>query len=304
MIKKHTYKKLVWIDLLKPTQEEVRELMEEYDINPTVANNLLTPTFKPTVDLHKNFVYLILHFPALRHTHGGEINQEVDFIIGKDFIITSRYDTIDSIHKFSRVFDVNSILEKEDVGEDASFIFFLLMKKLYGSIDHEIEDIEDALERAEEAIFKGEEKKMVKGLSNIGRDLLNLKQATNNHKETLDSLKMAGEEFFSESFLEYIKDILNDYKKIRHNIGENKDSLSELRKTNEQLLYTKQNETMKVLTIMAFITFPLSLVASIFGMNTAYLPIVGLENDFWIVIGIMATLTVIFFLFFKNKKWL
>jgi magnesium transporter len=61
---------------------------------------------------------------------------------------------------------------------------------------------------------------------------------------------------------------------------------------------------MKTLTIMAFVTFPLTLVSSIFGMNTHYLPIVGLPGDFWIVTGTMLALAICFFLYFKRKGWL
>ena len=61
---------------------------------------------------------------------------------------------------------------------------------------------------------------------------------------------------------------------------------------------------MKVLTIMAFITFPLSVIASIFGMNTKTLPIVGVPHDFWIIMGIMVFATIMFFALFKYKKWL
>ena len=77
-----------------------------------------------------------------------------------------------------------------------------------------------------------------------------------------------------------------------------------LRETNNSLLTTKQNEVMKVFTIMAFVIFPLSLVAGIFGMNTAYIPIVGLPGDFWMVMGIMVVLGVLFLSFFMYKKWL
>lgn len=304
MIKKHTYKKLTWIDLFKPTKEEVLGLMEEYDINPSIANDLLSPSFRQTVDAHENFIYLILHFPALKHTHSNEPNQEIDFLIGKDFIITSRYDDIDSIHKFSKVFDVNSVLEKEDMERDGGYIFLLLMKKLYASIDYEIEYIQDALEKAEDSIFKGEEKRMVQELSKIGRDLLNLKQATNNHQSGLESLQVAGLSFLGDEFSKNINKIINEYHKIRHNIAINVESLNELRYTNNSLLSTKQNETMTILTIMAFVTFPLSLLASIFGMNTQHMPIIGSDYDFWKVLGIMLLLTTTFSLFFKYKKWL
>lgn len=304
MLKRYTSNDTTWIDLFQPTPEEIRAVMEEFDIHPSVANDLITPTFKPMVELHKNFVYLILHFPAFRHTHSYEENQEVDFVIGKDFLITSRYDTIDPIHKFSKEFEVNSILDKKEKNDETEHVFFLLIKKLYKSINHELEYIQDALENVEERIFQGDEKKMVKELSFLGRDLLNAKQATNPHKETLESLKEVGSEMFGKDFYKQIDAILSEYKRIRHNIEINKESLNELRETNNSLLSTKENETIKTLTIMAFVTFPLSLIASIFGMNTENIPIIGVENDFWIVIGIMMALTTLFFIFFKYKKWL
>lgn len=304
MIKRHNHKDLIWIDLFQPTQEEIREIMEEFSIHPGVANDLLTPTFKPLVDLYKDFIYLVMHFPAIKHTHSQETNQEVDFIISEKFLITSRYDTIDPIHKFSKVFDVNSVLEKENINQKGWYLFFLLIKKLYGSMDHELEQIQDALEKAEEKIFKGEEKRMVQELSMISRDLLNLKQATNTHRDTLESLVDAGDELFGEDFVNHMKDVISEYQKLRHITEINKESLVELRNTNDSLLSTKQNEIMKVLTIMAFVTFPLSLIASVFGMNTLHMPIIGSENDFWIIIGIMIALTTTFFLFFRYKKWL
>jgi Mg2+ and Co2+ transporter CorA len=45
-------------------------------------------------------------------------------------------------------------------------------------------------------------------------------------------------------------------------------------------------------------------VAGVFGMNTKNTPFVGNVYDFWIIIAIMISLAVIFFGFFKYKKWL
>ncbi len=304
MLKKHTYKNLTWIDLNKPTQEEVREVMEEYAIHPNVADDMLTPTFKANVDQYDNFIHLILHFPALKHTHGGSFNQELDFIIGKEFIITVRYDTIDSIHKFTKEFDTSSVLDKSSSDVGAEDIFIAMINKLYNSISHELEHAQACLKTAQEMIFHGEEKKMVQELSDIGRDLLNAKQSTAPHKDTLLSLQSVGTDFFDNEFNEKVKLIIGKYNKLRSNIENNREYLKELRNTNDSLLSTKQNETMTVLTIMAFVTFPLSLIASIFGMNTVIMPIVGHPMDFWIVLGIMIALTTIMFLYFKAQKWL
>lgn len=304
MVTKYTHKDLVWVDLESPTQEEVREIMREYSINPLVADELLQPSVKPKVDFHENFIYLIMHFPAFKHTHNKNKNQEVDFIIGRKFLITVRYDTIDPIHKFSKVFEVNSILERGDIGNHAGYLFFHMIKKLYKSVDHELAYIRDSLSFIEDRIFEGKEKAMVIEISKVSRELLNFKLATDTHKEILESFDNVGRQFFGVEFIYHIKSISGEYFKIHNEIRMLIESLAELRETNNSLLTTKQNEIMKVLTIMAFITFPLSVIASIFGMNTKTLPIVGKPNDFWIIMGIMGFATIMFFALFKYKKWL
>lgn len=304
MLTKHKHKDVTWVDLESPTKEEVHKIMEEYSIHPSAAEELLMPTIKPKVEFYGNSLYIILHFPAFRHTHNHQQNQEVDFIIGKDFIITTRYDTIDPLHKFSKVFETNSILDKSDLGTHAGFVFFFMLKKLYKALEHELEYINDALETIEEDIFTGHEKEMVISLSIVSRDLLNFRQALTLHKEVLESFEEAGTKFFGKDFVHQIRSIISEYYRINNIIREHTDSLNELRETNNSLVSTKQNEVMKVLTIMAFITFPLSLIASIFGMNTIFLPIVGSANDFWVIMGIMVIFTVSIFIIFKYKKWL
>lgn len=304
MISRYKYKKITWIDLESPTQEEVRALMKEFGIHPLVAEELRSPTLRPKVDLYDNFIYLILHFPAFQHTHGHNPEQEVDFVIGKDFIITTHYTMIDTLHEFSKVFEVNSIIDKSHIGNHAGFVFFYIAKELYKSLAQELEYVNAALEKVEEDIFKGKERAMVEKISKINRNLLNFKQSIRLHQDVLSSLEMVGSRFFGEKFSYYLSAISGEYFKIASHLEGNRETVLELRNTNDSLLSTKQNEVMKILTIMAFVTFPLSLIAAIFGMNTVYIPIIGTPGDFWIVMGIMGFATFLMFLYFKRKKWI
>ncbi len=304
MLTTYTHKKLTWIDLESPSADEVRAVMEKYKIDPMVADELLLPSLKPKVEQYHDYLYLILHFPAFKHTHAGTPNQEVDFVVGKNFIVTTHYDTIDPLHKFSKIFEVNSILDRSDMSEHAGFVFYYMMKKLYKALEHELDYIHDELKQISDRIFNGEEREMVAEISKVSRELLNFKRATASHKEVLKSFEAAGLRFFGESFAFHLHAIMGEHYRIAHQIEGNIDMLTELRETNNSLLSTKQNETMKTLTVMAFIVLPLTFVSQLFGMNTAYLPIVGLPGDFWIVIGSMAILTAFFFAYFKYKKWL
>ena len=318
MLKRQTLRGVVWVDLDSPTSEEIKQVMNEYAIHPLVAEDLLAPTARPRIDVYERFIYMVLHFPALRHTHSLTKNQEVDFLIGKDFLITAHYDTIDPLHKFAKIFEVNSILEsasaaelpvsgapeRESAREHAGFIFFALIRKLYRAVIHELEFSGDALREVEERIFHGREKQMVVEISKVGRDLLNIKQSLAPHRDLLEQFRDISAGFFGESFAYHTKTILHENSRVRMLLENALAILDELRETNNSLVSTRQNEVMQVLTIMAFVTFPLSLIANIFSMSTTYLPFAGHPYDFWIVIGIMAAITICFFGYFKYKKWL
>jgi Mg2+ and Co2+ transporter CorA len=57
-----THNKMTWIDLENPTREEVREIMNTYNISPEVAEDLIDPTIRTRADVYKDFLYFVLHF--------------------------------------------------------------------------------------------------------------------------------------------------------------------------------------------------------------------------------------------------
>lgn len=307
MLSRHRYKDLMWIDLESPTNDEVRLVMNEFDIHPLIAEELLVPSAKIKTERYPDMLYVVLHFPVFRHSHQGEKveeEQEVDFVIGKKFIVTTRYGIIDPLHKFSKVFDVNSILEERDLGEHAGYLFFYMLRKLYRSVEHELEFINDHLRDIEEHIFSGSEKEMVIELSHVSRVLLSFKHSLMHHRSLLESLEALGRSFFGEPFGYHMRTILGEYQNVQTTIEVFGGTIAELRETNDSLLSTKQNEAMKVLNIIAVITFPLALIAGIFSMGAVYRPIVGQPHDFWIIVGFMALVATGLLVFFKHKKWL
>jgi len=61
---------------------------------------------------------------------------------------------------------------------------------------------------------------------------------------------------------------------------------------------------MKVFTVLAFCTFPLTLIASVFAMRTNDTPIIGQPYDFQIIVGIMIVTALALFGWFRHKKWI
>ncbi len=294
---------LVWIDLESPTREEVQDVVDQFSVDLLIGEELLLPSTKPRAEFYSSYAYVVLHFPALRHSHKTR-EQEMDFVIGRNFLVTTHYDTIDPLHKFSKIFEVNSVLDKSNLGDHAGFLFFYMLKKLYKAVEHEIEYVRHDLAFVEEHIFSGHEVQMVEAMSRSARDLLNLRQTIEPHRDVLRILEEGGAQFFGTDFTPYLRALSNEYYRVHNHVTRHVDFLHELRETNNSLLTTKQNETIKTLTVMAFVTLPLSLIAGIFEINARNMPIVGNRYDFWIILGIMALTCVVILSYFKHKKWL
>ena len=155
----------------------------------------------------------------------------------------------------------------------------------------------------EEHIFSDQQVEMVAAISRSARDLLNLRQMIEPHREVLQTIEADGPQLFGKEFSPYLRAISNEYYRVHNHVMREMESLHELRETNNSLLTTKQNETMKVFTVLAFITLPLSLIASLFNMDLVDIPLEHQPYGFWIVIAGMAVISLCMLWFFKYKKW-
>ena len=303
MLKKQNYKAVTWIDLENPNKDEARQLMEEFDLSPEVARDILLPTFKDKITSHKDYIYLVLHFPAFKHTHNKSHRQEIDFVVGKNFIITNRYESIDAMEKYAKVFEVNSILDKNEANIGPGELFLAMIKTIYQSLSDELDSINYLLREAEKNIFAGKEKEMVFELSRVGREIINFNHIIMPHGTILESLKQDSEKIFNQNFILGLDEITNEYHKISKILENVTEVLRELRETNNALLSTKQNETMKILTLFTFLALPFTIIASLFQMNTNSTPLVNSNIAWPIIVGTEIFITLILFTIAKKKKW-
>ena len=303
MVTRYTRKSLTWVDLTSPTGGEVRALMDEFDIHPIIADELLSPSIKQKAEIKDSHLYLVIHVPMFRDGRVGT-TQEVDFIVGRNVLITTRYEAVDKLHAFAKEFERDTMLGHASTGPLGSHLLFHMIEWLYRDLSDELDTMREVLERIEERIFRGKEKEMVFELSNSSRAILDFRRALLPHKELLASIELMGGKLFGADFAFYARTLQGHQAKLFAQLEQLRDLLLELRGTNDSLLSTKQNETMRILTIMALLTFPLALFVAIFDIDAKYNPIIGLPYDFWIIVGAVIVAACLMLWYFKHKRWL
>ena len=306
MTRTHTYRGIVWIDMESSDDDEISSLIKRYDLHPLVGEELKRSSSVAKIDFYKDYILAVLTLPV-RVKDGDKYSiedREVDFVIGKNFLITSRSDTVEQLEYFSKVFEANSILNKNEKIEHAGHLFYYMVKRIYAGMCQDLENIKDALLTAETRIFKGDERKMVEVLSDLNRELIDFKQTARIHREIWDDMiESADKHLFGHDFSFYVRDIRDEFNVIHELILNTRELMTDLRETNDSLLNAKQNEIIKILTIISFVFYPLSLIVAIFSLPSSTIPIIGGPYDWVIILALMVAVSAGMLWFFKRKRW-
>ncbi len=254
MLFRYEYKGGVWVDLEKPTEEEVREVVQEFAISDRIAKEMLAPTPAPLVIDGDTHALLELHFPSQGANNGDTEIQEVDFVVGKDFIITVRYEVIAPLHHLKKLFETrNLVAGHESITTDV--LLEVLFAHLYSSVRDHTGHITDNLERIEKDMFDGHERTTVKAISNVSRSFLHLEAELANQEEPLSRFLKSHtlRDFFNASFGERAERILEERAQVMRLVKTHRAVATEMRETNTALLEARQNELMKTLTVVTVI---------------------------------------------------
>jgi len=304
MLKTYKHKNLEWTDLVDPTQEEVRNVYEKYGLSPAVAEDLLSPSIQPKADWYEKCLYLSLYFPVKQKGKSAMQSEEIDFCIGREFLITARHREIASLHEFSKMFEVGTILGHSQSLEHGGHLFYYLIRHLYSTLGLELNLLTASLSEIEDNMFSGKEREMVTTLSTLSRTVLDFRLSLETHGALLESLSSGGRAFFGDEFAFYLKSILADFATLDKTAASRLEVIRELRNTNNSLVSIRQNEIIQALTVIAVLALPLTVVSNLLPLEPVARLIIGHPADLWIILIIMAIIMVALYGYFKHKKWL
>jgi magnesium transporter len=303
MIERFSSGKLFWINLKNPIAEELHVVMEECDMPPALMGDLLTPVPRNYAVEAEGVIKLAIDFPVVKRID-AEHPYEVKFMFSKKALVTVQYEEMEGLDRFKKGFEVLVTLNKTKKRLTGGDLFFALMSELYATSSSKLDYVESKLADIEAEIFKDNERLMVVEIAKTSKRLISYRHVLRAHEDMFFEAEPLFALLYSETHQDELAALQKTYSILYHRTNALFDTLNALREANFAMLTAKQNETMKIFTIMAFVTFPLSLLTSTFGMNTQYTPIVGHLFDFWIIVGIMIAATGCFFVFFRYKRWI
>jgi magnesium transporter len=159
------------------------------------------------------------------------------------------------------------------------------------------------LERIEDEIFEGRSKEVVRDISNVKQEIINFRKIVRPQRAVFTDLERTKQRYLAEDLDLYFDDINDASERVWQILETYKETVEALEATNESVLSHQLNDVLRVLTVLSVVFLPLTLIASIFGMNVSF---PGFDDavPFWIIIAAMLALAAGMIAFFKRRHWL
>jgi magnesium transporter len=300
-----SFNNIDWIDIEKPKEKDLAELKEKYNLHPFIAKQFLPTINRPKIEEYPSQLFMVLHFPVFHPKTKQTIPEELDVIIMDHTLITSHQNEIPALKIF---FDDCNVQDyhKNQYFKSVGSLLFGLLDFLIDSCLPMLDHVGDNIEKIEKKVFGGHEKEMVSEIAFIKKDLIDIRRAIKPQKPVLEVLEKKSRRLFGLESRRLSQEMLGSNLRVWNILENQKDLIESIEETNNSLLSYKLNEIMKVLTIVSFIFFPLSVIVGFFGMNVFDNIELISSNDFaWIFIFFLVVFTGMgMYIYFKVKKWL
>ena len=296
---------LRWIKLARPTDTEQEWLGERFEFHPLDLEDVVSRNQRPKLDLYDDYMFIVLHFPVFDPEAGRLTTGELDLFVGPGYLVSIPNRPLQPVDYLFERCRRDPELRQEIFSKGAGYLLYRIVDDSFDYCFPMLRKIGNKLDSLEEQIFTDDSSDVVREISNVRQEIINFRRVIRPGRPVIAELEKVKRRYLAPDLdLEIyfddvgdaqgrIWDLLENYKEVVEALGE----------SNESVVSSRVNDILRVLTSISVIVLPLTLLASVWGMNVG-VPGQGSGPAFWIVIGSMIALLVAMVAWFRGRGWL
>ncbi len=298
-----TENKVSWINIVNPSHEDIAHLRRYYPFHPLDLEDILSTIERPKVDEYENYLFIVMHFPIYDYDEQISRISEVDVFIGSGYLITVHSGDLkplvqlfDECHKDERA-------RTKHMSKGAGQLLYGILDRTVDYVMRILTRIGGRIGQVEKKVFTANMRTIVEEISIIRRDVIALRRIIKPQIGVVSNLERKDRPFIREGMDVYFGDIVDGYSRAWDELEDHREVIESLNSTSDSITSYRINETMRALTVISVLLLPLSLLASIYGMNV---PLPFDENPYAIygLGALMVAMIVGLVVLFRSRKWI
>ena len=294
---------ITWINIESPTEKEIDYLAQNYPFHPLDLDDCLSRMQRPKIDEYKDYLFLVFHFPVYNKEARVTTTSQLSVFIGEKYLITLHRGELKPLVKLFRECEIDEESRQEYLSRGSSFLLYRVIDRLVDYCFPILNKMSDNIEAVEDDIFSDRKSNAVRAISLIRRDIISFRRIIWPMRAVIGSMERKLRRFVRQDMEVYFGDITDHADKIWDALDEYKEIIEGLSDTYDSLATNRTNEVVRMLTVIATILLPITVVASIFGMNIP-LPFQDSSYSLSIVFLIMLVIVSSMLLFFRRQHWI
>jgi len=294
---------LRWINIERPTPADRAWLEEHFEFHPLDYEDVTSRNQRPKIDEYPDYLFIVLHFPVYDKQIGRLNAGELDIFIGPDFIVTIPNQPLQPVrYLFERVKSSEEAREQL-FSNGPGYLLYRIVDDSFDYCFPMLRKIGNKLDRLEEEIFEGRSQEVVRDISNVKQEIINFRKIIRPQRTVLRDLERTKQRYLTQELDIYFDDIVDASERIWDMLENYKEIVEALEDTNETVLSHRLNDVLRILTAFSVVVLPLTLIASVWGMNVR-VPGEGSHEAFWAIIAFMFVVLVGVVAVFRRRGWL
>lgn len=295
---------LTWLNIEAPTEIETAWLAEHYEFHPLDLEDVLSRRRqRAKIDEYADYLFIVLHFPRFDKRTGRLQATELNVFVADDLVITLPNEPLKPLSALWSRCERSESEREQYMSKGSGYLLYEIVDTMYDYCFPILDKIGFKLDSIEDALFEGESDDLVRDISNIKQEIINYRKIVKPQRATLRLLERSNQRYAPQDLEIYFDDIVDAHERIWDMLENYKEVAEALEETNESVISHRVNDILRVLTSISVIVLPLTLIASIWGMNSE-VPGEGGETAFWLVLGAMVVMLIGMIGYFRRRGWL
>lgn len=282
-----------WVDFDQPTQKEAIEL-RKFGFHELAIQDCLHLLQRTKLDDYDDYLFFVINAIDTNTLEP----QEIDLFHHHQYVVTFHYE---HQHAIDIVWERMQTSEKlQKLG--TNYITYKLMDKVVDSFFPIAEQLEDRLTSLEMKPA-GQTQSLMNEVFKVRRHLLSLRHVIWPLRDLI--FRMIQSEHISKTGEErrYYMDIHDYLLKLSSMIESSREMTTDIRDNYISINSNRMNSIMMTLTVITVIFMPLTFIVGVYGMNFDNMPELHWHYGYFIILGIMALISISMFIWFKRKGW-
>src|SRR3954462_2702573 len=262
---------LRWVNIERPSPLECAWLEEQFGFHALDLEDVLSRNQRPKIDEYPEYLFIVLHFPVFDRTVGRLNAGELDIFVGPDYLVTIPNQPLQPVAYLFERCRQKEELREQLFSKGSGFLLYRIIDDSFDYCFPMLRKIGNKLDALENEIFEGRSEDIVRDISNAKQEIINFRKVIRPQRTVLRDLEKLEQPFLAPEGGEleiYFDDVGDSHERIWDMLENYKEVAEALEETNESVISHRLNDILRVLTAISVVILPLTLIASVMGMNT------------------------------------